>query len=421
MNRKKIIVEANKIVQPGWDGTKRYGTILLQGIHRELQKEDYGLDVDLLLGRMIVPLEKMAPYLHAEPLKFTEDHAAEFNTGIIMDTLGILDKIFPRDWYKIFGMNRRQAYYQAALIKMSMLRRLSPDHEFIKRLNGYDMLQVLLPQHAHFFSKTNMKLCVTLLDMTHEIYKEYHQKENIKNSENGIQHALDRDALFIAISNSTLNDFAKFYPSYQTGRGVAIHLALMDGYGEKITPNVRQKYGLGKGKFFVCLSTLEPRKNLVNTIRAFKLFAADYPEIKLAVCGKKGWKFKEIFKEDPGDNILFTGFVDDEDLPALYQEATALCYASHYEGFGFPLLEAMAMGTPVIYGDNSSMPEVVGDTGFGVDSNDIQGIRNRMEEILLHPDPGKLSIDAKEQASNFSIEKLARETLIAYQKELGIK
>ena len=150
---------------------------------------------------------------------------------------------------------------------------------------------------------------------------------------------------------------------------------------------VRNKYKLGQTPFFLCLSTIEPRKNLPNTIHAFNKFVEENPtaEINLVISGNFGWKTEHLSEELHLDNprIIFTGFVDDTDLHIIYSEAIALCYVSIYEGFGLPPLEAMSCRTPVIYGNNSSMTEIIGNAGLAANANDVNNIKEQISKMFF--------------------------------------
>lgn len=114
--------------------------------------------------------------------------------------------------------------------------------------------------------------------------------------------------------------------------------------------------------------------------------------------------------------ITFTGFIDDSDLSALYSEAMALSYVSYYEGFGLPLLEAMRCGTPVIYGNNSSMPEVVGDGGLPADPANIKEICDCYEKLMFdEPFRTELGKKAMKASLKFSTRKSVMDTLKVYE------
>lgn len=139
---------------------------------------------------------------------------------------------------------------------------------------------------------------------------------------------------------------------------------------------VRTKYGLPT-RFFLCLGTFEPRKNLERCVLAFSQTAAELSS-DLVLAGRWGWKtggLRAVLNASPcARRIHLPGFIPDEDLPALLSAATALLYPSLYEGFGLPVIEAMACGTPVVVSRMSSLPEVAGDAAFYVDPCDTDAL-----------------------------------------------
>ncbi len=152
---------------------------------------------------------------------------------------------------------------------------------------------------------------------------------------------------------------------------------------------VKDKYGLPE-KFILYLGTLEPRKNVVGIIRAYDRLLRRQTELQdfeLVLAGGQGWKSRDIFREKEKakfkNNIKFLGYVAAGDKPGLYNLASLFCYPSFYEGFGLPPLEAMACGTPVITGFNSSLGEVAGEAALLVDADDINSITEAMRQIIM--------------------------------------
>lgn len=143
---------------------------------------------------------------------------------------------------------------------------------------------------------------------------------------------------------------------------------------------VRARYSLGEAPFFLAIGTVQPRKNYEMLVRAFGRVAGQFPQ-QLVIAGGQGWMTEgltaEIERGGFGDRVRLTGFIDDVDLPALYSAATALLFPSLYEGFGLPLVEAMACGTPVASSNASCLPEVIstpeGDAGLLLDPTDEVG------------------------------------------------
>jgi glycosyltransferase involved in cell wall biosynthesis len=186
---------------------------------------------------------------------------------------------------------------------------------------------------------------------------------------------------------------------------------------------VRDRYDLGAGPYVSSVSTLQPRKNYRRLIQAFAPLAARHPDLSLVIAGGRGWKYEEILAEPEriglGDRVRFPGFVADDDLPALLSAAELFAYPSLYEGFGIPILEAMACGTPVIASGRSSLPEVTGDAGLQVDPLDIAALTAGMEKLLTdHNLRADLVRRGRERAAQFTWPAAARQLLAVYTRLL---
>jgi glycosyltransferase involved in cell wall biosynthesis len=146
-------------------------------------------------------------------------------------------------------------------------------------------------------------------------------------------------------------------------------------------------YDLPRG-YVLTVGTLEPRKNLLGLVRAYRLLPADVKkEHPLVIVGGKGWRDSEIVRElsayeAAGEPILRTGYVDDAMLPALYSGAAMFAYPSLYEGFGLPVLEAMACGAPVLTSNTASLPEVTAGTAVLVDPSAPDVIASALMDVL---------------------------------------
>ncbi|MGH9937663.1 MAG: glycosyltransferase family 4 protein, partial [Blastocatellia bacterium] len=176
--------------------------------------------------------------------------------------------------------------------------------------------------------------------------------------------------------------------------------------------------------YLLYVGTIEPRKNLLTLLRAYDELLRTTPRRpQLVLCGGRGWLCDEVFKlvEDLRlqDQVRFTGYVEDADLPALYSAAEAFVYPSLYEGFGLPPLEAMACGAPVITSDVSSLPEVIGEAGLTHAPNDARALTAAMAKLLGDETTREYFRRAGlKQASNFSWERAARETQSVYDELL---
>ena len=175
-------------------------------------------------------------------------------------------------------------------------------------------------------------------------------------------------------------------------------------------------------QFILHVGTLQPRKNILVLLKALALMGE--AALPLILVGGKGWMFDEIFARVKAlglqEKVRFTGYVADDDLPLWYNAATLLAFPSVYEGFGLPIVEAMACGTAVIAANASSMPEAVGDAGVLFDPHNPTELAERMVNVLA--DPSRLATMREQglaQAQKFSWERAGQETAVVYEKALA--
>ena len=181
------------------------------------------------------------------------------------------------------------------------------------------------------------------------------------------------------------------------------------------------RYGL-PSRYVLAVGTLEPRKNLTTLLQAFARLrrgAKTDPELGLVLAGARGWLDEPVFQSVRSlgleQVVRFPGFIDDEDLPAVYRGAELFVFPSLYEGFGLPLLEAMACGVPVITSNVSSMPEVAGGAALLVDPRDVHGLAAAIAQVLRDEAlRGRLRDAGIARAGQFSWETAARQTLDTY-------
>jgi len=186
---------------------------------------------------------------------------------------------------------------------------------------------------------------------------------------------------------------------------------------------VRARYELGDRPYVLSVGVLQPRKNLARLSEAFTQLKAAHPDWphRLVIAGKRGWEGKDS-SLIPHPSSLTTGYVPDEDLPALYRGAQVFTYPSLYEGFGLPIVEAMACGCPVLTSDISSMPEVAGDAACLVDPFSVESIRDGLERVLS--DDGlrdNLRRRGAVRAAHFTPERQATATLEVYRQAVSAR
>jgi glycosyltransferase involved in cell wall biosynthesis len=194
---------------------------------------------------------------------------------------------------------------------------------------------------------------------------------------------------------------------------------------QAVLESVRQTYNLGEAPYLLSVGTIQPRKNYQMLIRAFAPVADQFPH-NLFIAGGKGWLEKEMMAEAArqgiADRVRFLGFVAEDQLPALYSGASLFLFPSIYEGFGLPVLEAMACGVPAIISNNSSLPEVGGEAALQLPPDSPEFWSEGMRKVLADKELSKTMIEAGFlQTQQFDWEKSARKLLAIYDRLLGKK
>ena len=193
---------------------------------------------------------------------------------------------------------------------------------------------------------------------------------------------------FACVSENTRRDLLKLTDITEE-RTFTCHLAPDPVFQKQsfLKPEMLHKYHLDPRKYFLSVGTMEIRKNLISTLRAFTAYVKESgdTQTKLALVGGSGWGNQEFTQEFTHSSVrhqvVWLGFIPDEDLRTLYQEARAFLFLSHYEGFGLPVLEALAMGCPVISSNTSSLPEVGGNAVLYTHPTDIPQITEHLHDL----------------------------------------
>lgn len=181
---------------------------------------------------------------------------------------------------------------------------------------------------------------------------------------------------------------------------------------------VRARYGL-PGRYLLFVGTIEPRKNLSRLLSAFEAIRAEGLTDGLVVVGKRGWLTTDFFTRlalSPAkDSVFLPGYIPDEDLAAVYAGAQTLVFPSLYEGFGLPVLEAMACATPVLTSDASSMPEIAGEAALTFDPRSVEEMAESIRRVLSDSElRDRMRERGLDRAARFSWERTAKETEAVY-------
>lgn len=275
-----------------------------------------------------------------------------------------------------------------------------------------------------FLLRSKYKKIVTVHDIVPLLFRDVHGVRSILRHKLGLHVIANRVDKIITVSNSTKRDLVE-HLNISERKIAVVYEAADERYSpisKDIVEAVKKKYNI-HWPFILFVGTLEPRKNIPMLIKAFyKMKNMSIGcKFRLVIAGKKGWKYEGIFntvdKLNLQKDVLFTGYIPEEDMPALYNAATLFVYPSLYEGFGLPPLEAMACGTPVITSNTSSLPEVVGDAGIMIDPYDVDALAKAMYDMLTNDGLRENFVrEGLKRARMFSWEKCAIETLKVYRE-----
>ena len=244
-----------------------------------------------------------------------------------------------------------------------------------------------------------------------------------------VPRSIGRADHVIADSGHTAQDLEELWPQL-AGRISVVQGAVDHSFFRRVTDQnalqaTRRKYGLDDRPFILGLSTLQPRKNFARLIRAFHAARqeAALPH-QLVIGGKKGWLFDDIFNTvrdlNLEEDVHFPGFIADSDLPALYSAAEFFAYPSLYEGFGLPIIEALACGTPVLTADNSCLPEAGGDGALYVDAESVDSIAGGITRLAAQPElRARLAAAGQAHARAFTWQRSLRHLLDAYERAMA--
>ncbi|MCX6792500.1 MAG: glycosyltransferase family 1 protein [Candidatus Falkowbacteria bacterium] len=286
-----------------------------------------------------------------------------------------------------------------------------------------EKIDIFFMPHLQFAAvSSDVKSVLTIHDLSFLINKHWFSwRKNVWHWFINVKELTHRFDQIVAVSNNTkqdLIDICKIEPSKIT----VIHSGIDNSFkpiheADTQLQAVKTKYNLSS-PFILFLATLEPRKNIEGLVKAFEILKASgrYQDLKLVLAGARGWKSEPIverinqssFKPD----IVELDYVDSADRPYIYNLASVFAYPSFYEGFGFPPLEAMACGLPVVASASSSLLEIVGDAGILVDPYNADSIANALDTILSDTSlAANLALRGQERARQFSWNQSAQDYL----------
>ena len=319
-------------------------------------------------------------------------------------------------------------YSDQRCMDMNSLQRVIWENLKLSKMAAKDNADILhIPGFAGPMFRRGFKKVTTVCDLIGMIYPENLSTVSRFYWQRWLPACVKNSDSIIAISEHTKHDIMRLLdvPAEK------IHVTLlasdsrfrpMDDRDEM--EMVRKKYGL-PAEFALNVGTVEPRKNICGLIKAYAGYVkGGDDDLDLVIAGKKGWGYEralETVKECGLEGrISFTDYIEDEDLPTVYNLSKFFIYPSLYEGFGLPVLEAMACARPVICSSTSSIPEITGDAAVLVDPEDTAGLSEAIEaldknELLVK----ELSDKGLKRARTFSWERTASSTIEVYRRTMG--
>jgi glycosyltransferase involved in cell wall biosynthesis len=267
-------------------------------------------------------------------------------------------------------------------------------------------------------TRRTTRTLLTVHDLSYLHYPEHFVPKLVRYLEQSVSRSVVRADWVLADSEATRSDLIAQLGT-PAGKVQVLYSGVDPRFSEEKEPkeseHLRARYGLTAGSYVLSVGTIQPRKNYVRLIQAFaQLQTHNLTNKQLVLAGGRGWLYEDIFAEAErhGDRVRILGFVDEADLPALYRNAALFAFPSLYEGFGLPVLEAMACGTPVVCSNVSSLPEVAGDAALLVDPLDTGSIAEAMacvlQDVGLQRD---MIARGRSQAAQFTWKKAARQLL----------
>lgn len=246
-----------------------------------------------------------------------------------------------------------------------------------------------------------------------------------------VRRSVRKAAQVIALSEHARKDMIDTYhvsPERVTAIPLAAAGHFMPLKNEAELQRVKQTYEI-EGDYILAVGAIQPRKNLARLLAAYSRLHRAKPEgklPKLVLAGKRAWLYEETLRTiaelELERSVILTGYVPEQDLPALYSGALCFVYPSYFEGFGLPPLEAMQCGTPVIVGNRTSLPEVVGNAALLVDPFDVEALAAAIERVIGNSDlRADLSVKGLARAKLFEWRETARQTLAVYQKAIAVE
>jgi glycosyltransferase involved in cell wall biosynthesis len=334
-------------------------------------------------------------------------------TFVIFSFLFFHKRPLPRPFLNIKNIKYQYIrYFPGKLYAFLLNNNIAPN---IGRLLNSKKSVYIFPNFIKWPIGNRNKSISFIYDLSFVQFPEYADPKTYDFLKSNINQTIDESNRIITISYSSKRQIEK-YNKNAKGKIDVVNPAIDHGTFNRKSKyeidKVLKKYGI-KNKYILFIGNIEPRKNITGILDSYSsLKEIIKSEYGLVLAGGGGWQNDKIeikLKDMSNLNIVCPGYIDEEDMPALYSGASLFIFPSHYEGWGMPVLEAMACGVPVVTSNNSSLPEVAGDAAIMVDADDTKKITSSMELVLRNNKLKKeMIIKGYSQAKKFSWEKSAK-------------
>lgn len=254
-----------------------------------------------------------------------------------------------------------------------------------------------------------LKVIITVHDLVAFFFPGSHKTKAVLIERLTLKKALKKVHAVLVVSENTKKDLLKKF-IFPEQRIHITYCAPSNVFNKPVTGEELEEFRI-KSKlpqnFILAVGTMEPRKNLSTLIKSFVVVKKRFPDFKLVLVGKKGWKYHRIEKTleefKMKDDVIFPGYLKDRDLQKIYKLATVFVFPSLYEGFGIPPLEAMASGCPVVSSNAASLPEVVGEAGLLIDPTNSYKLAESISSLIENEHVRNMMIErGHKQAEKFN-------------------
>ena len=300
-----------------------------------------------------------------------------------------------------------------------LLKKYYEDKKF-KNFTSFENKFDIYHETNFLFKPFKNKKVLTVHDLSWISNPEFHPRKRVLFMEKYFEKSLNQASAIVTVSNHVKKDVIKNF-NIPEEKIFVTHLGCASSFKKKLEESYVQNFlklkNLKKNNFLLVISTIEPRKNIVNTIRAYNNLSIDKSELPLVIVGSLGWKYDKILDLiNNSKGVVYFKNINDEDLNILLFSQKICIFNSFSEGFGLPIIESMNFSKPVITSNNSSMREIAESYAILNDPNDVEGLTKKMSQLINDHELYNLYSDKSfKRSMDFSWDDCAKKTLEVYR------